>query len=77
MLKVYKRPAGHIKVLLNPTNDKNFETLYGFSVRIVRHEDNSIFKNSWQKEYVGIVASGGVRVVDVSELPVDANIIGN
>lgn len=80
MLKQYTRPYLAIKDLLNPTDDSKNVTHRTVSlnlVEMVREEDDERFVESRQKEYDGIVAKGGVKVVNRADLPSDANFVGN
>lgn len=78
MLKPYKRPNRAIKDLLNPTDtDEAHGEIAANLVEMRQNEDVSRFIASRQKEYDGSVAKGGVKPIATSNVPNDANIIGN
>lgn len=80
MLKPYTRPYLPVKDLLNPVDDDSTITpneLNANLVEMVHDENDERFIESRQKEYDGIVAKGGVKVVNRSDLPANANFVGN
>lgn len=44
---------------------------------MVHDEDDERYMESREKEYNGIVAKGGVKVINRADLPKDAKFIGN
>lgn len=78
MLKPYQRPNMAIKDLLNPTDTEEAHAEIAANlVEMIHNEDDPRFIASRQKEYDGIVAKGGVKPIAISNIPKDANVIGN
>lgn len=80
MLKPYRRPYLPIKDLLNPVDTASNHSCNAVNanlVEVVYDENDMRFVESRQKEYDGIVAKGGVKIVNREDLPKDANLVGN
>lgn len=75
MLKPYTRPNLPISDLLNPADDQL--AMQAHLSETVYDERDPRFKQSRQKEYDGIVAKGGVRLVMRRDVPAAANFVGN
>ena len=76
MLKPYKRPNHPIKDPLNPVDDTD-NSLHTHLAEIVRNERDPRFKASRQKEYDGILAKCGVKLIYRTEFLKNAIMIGN
>lgn len=76
MVKTYQRPTIPITDLLNPT-DQPSNTLDIHLIEVIHDELDPRFTQSRQEEYDGILAKGGVKVVDANSIPPNSNIIGN
>ena len=75
MLKPYTRPRLPIQDFLNPTDEP--ANIHANLVETVDDENDVRFKASRKKEYDGIVSKGGVKAIPRTELPDNANLIGN
>lgn len=77
VIKPYQRPNISITDLLNRTDESPSEITAAHLVEIVHDEEDPRFIKSRKAEYDGIVAKGGVKVVNANSLPPDANNIEN
>lgn len=67
----------HCASLLNPADDDPNSAMHAHLVEVVHNERDPRFTESRQKEYDGILEKGGVTPIPRSQLPTDANVIGN
>lgn len=80
MLKPHTRPYLPVKDLLNPiedTDNASQSELNANLVEMVHEENDERFIESQQKECDRNVAKGGVKVVNRSDLPKNANFVSD
>lgn len=77
MLNPYNLPRLAIANLSRPADGKLDANVHTHHDEVVHNERDSRFKQSRQKECEGIFEEGGVYPLSQSQLPADANIIGN